>query len=218
MAKIRIALCDDHPIVLSGLSNLIEAEEDFELVGTAPDGAAGLRLILDKKPDIAVVDISMPMINGIALARRLAAEAPTVKVMVLTLHEDKAFLKQALEAGVQGYLLKRSAAENLIEAARTVSSGGRYIDPAVAGLIADDAAHRRRRAGGPESTLDLTEREADVLKFTALGHTTKETARRLDVGVKSVETYKSRAMEKLGLKTRAEIVRFAATQGWLAEL
>ena len=217
-SKARIVLCDDHPIVLAGLRNLIAARDDFEVVGVATDGAAGLKMIGELQPDIAVIDISMPKLNGIALARRLGEEAPAVKVMVLTLHEDKAFLKQALDAGVRGYLVKRSAAENLVEAARAVLGGGIYVDPAMVDLVAANQSPRRRRVGGQLSIADLTEREADVLKLTALGHTTKETARQLDVGVKSVETYKARGMEKLGLKTRAEIVRFAAAQGWLNNL
>jgi DNA-binding NarL/FixJ family response regulator len=216
--KARIVLCDDHPIVLAGLRNLIAARDDFVVVGVATDGATGLKMIRELQPDIAVVDISMPKLNGIALARRLGDEAPAVKVMVLTLHEDKAFLKQALDAGVRGYLVKRSAAENLVEAARAVLGGGIYVDPAMLDLVAANQSPRRRRAGGQLSIADLTEREADVLKLTALGHTTKEAARQLDVGVKSVETYKARGMEKLGLKTRAEIVRFAAAQGWLNNL
>jgi DNA-binding NarL/FixJ family response regulator len=217
-AKARITLCDDHPIVLAGLRNLIAADQGFELVGTAASGLAALKLVTETRPDIAVVDISMPELNGIALARRLAETAPEVKVMVLTLHEDRAFLKQALEAGVRGYLLKRSAAENLIEAARAVLEGGLYVDPALIDLVNESSAPRHRKASRLPSMPDLTEREAVVLKLTALGHTNKETARKLDVGVKSVETFKARGMDKLGLRTRAELVRFAAAQGWLSDI
>ena len=216
--KARIVLCDDHPIVLAGLRNLIATDAEFELVGSASNGIAALKLICDALPDIAIIDISMPELNGIALARRLAAEAPSVKVMVLTLHEDRAFLKQALDAGVRGYLLKRSAAENLIQAARAVFTGGLYVDPAIVDVALEKSSLRGRRASGQLSMPELTDRETVVLKLTALGHTNKETARRLDVGVKSVETYKARGMEKLGLKSRAELVRYAATQGWLADL
>ena len=217
-AKARITLCDDHPIVLAGLRNLIESDGSFELVGTAANGLAALKLIDEARPDIAVVDISMPDLNGIALARRLAEAAPTVKIMVLTLHEDRAFLKQALAAGIRGYLLKRSAAENLIAAARIVLAGGEYVDPALVDMVNESSLPRHRKTSGLPTMPDLTEREASVLKFTALGHTNKETARRLDVSVKSIETYKARGMDKLGLKTRAELVRFAATQGWLSDI
>jgi DNA-binding NarL/FixJ family response regulator len=216
--KSTITLCDDHPIVLGGLRNLIESEPDFEIAGTATDGLAALKLITDKRPDIALIDISMPELNGIALARRLAEEAPSVRVVVLTVYEDRAFLKQALDAGVRGYLLKRSAAESLIQALRAVLTGGIYVDPAIADRVFVNSAPRQGRGGEKPLMPALTERESEVLKLTALGFTNKETARRLDIGVKSVETYKARGLEKLGLSTRAELVRYASTEGWLANL
>lgn len=217
-AAIRIILADDHPIVLSGLRNLITAQSDFELVGDASSGMAALRLVREARPDVAVVDISMPELNGILLARRLSDEMPGVRVMVLTLHEDRAYLKQALDAGVRGYVLKRSAAENLIHAIRAVMVGGLYVDPAIANRVFDAVPQRGARQPGNINIPDLTERETEVLKLVALGFTSKEIARRLDVGVKSVETYKARGTEKLGLKSRAELVRYAAAQGWLADL
>jgi len=217
-ATSRIALCDDHPIVLNGLQNLIESEPDFEIVGTATDGVAALKLIAEKLPDIALIDISMPELNGIALARRLQQEAPSVRVVVLTVYEDRAFLKQALDAGVRGYLLKRSAAESLIQAARAVLTGGIYVDPAIADRLFVNSAPRQGRNGDKRTMPALTERESEVLKLTALGFTNKETARRLDIGVKSVETYKARGLEKLGLNTRAELVRYASAEGWLANI
>jgi DNA-binding NarL/FixJ family response regulator len=216
--KFRIVLCDDHPIFLAGLRNLIASEDDFDLVGVASNGAAALKLICESRPDIAVLDISMPELNGIALARRLSDDAPSVKVMFLTLHEDRAFLRQALDAGARGYLLKRSASENLVQAARAVLIGGLYVDPAIVDLVFVNRSQHGRRLSGQLSMPELTDREIDVLRLTALGHTNKETARRIDVGVKSVETFKARGMEKLGLKTRAELVRYAAAQGWLADL
>ncbi len=214
----RIVLADDHPIVLAGLRNLVMAQSDFELVGDACNGMAALRLIREKRPDVAVVDISMPELNGILLARRLADEAPGVRLMVLTLHEDRAYLKQSLDAGVRGYVLKRSAAENLIHAIRAVMVGGLYVDPAIANRVFDAVPARGARQPSSIGIPDLTERETEVLKLMALGFTSKEISRRLDVGVKSVETYKARGSEKLGLRTRAELVRYAAAQGWLADL
>jgi DNA-binding NarL/FixJ family response regulator len=216
--KSRIALCDDHPIVLAGLQNLIASDPDFEMVGTATNGLSALKLIVDKQPDIALIDISMPELNGIALARKLAEDAPSVRVMVLTVYEDRAFLKQALDAGVRGYLLKRSAAENLIQAARAVLTGGIYVDPAIVDRVFVNNAPRQGRNGDKPMMTALTEREREVLKLTALGFTNKETARRLDIGVKSVETYKARGLEKLGLSTRAELVRYASAEGWLANI
>ena len=213
--KIRIVLADDHPIVLDGLRNLIRAEPDFALVGEAASGLSALKIIREQRPDVAVLDISMPELNGIVLSRRLAGEMPDLRLLVLTLHEDRAYLNQALEAGVRGYVLKRSAVENLVQAIRAVMVGGLYIDPAIVGRVFESKQVNKRILARKGVAPSLTDREADVLKMAALGFTNKEIASRLDVGVKSIETYKARGLEKLGLKTRAELVRYASGQGWL---
>jgi DNA-binding NarL/FixJ family response regulator len=213
--KTRIVLADDHPIVLDGLRNLIRAEPDFELVGEAASGLSALKIIREQHPDVAVLDISMPELNGIVLSRRLAGEMPALRLLILTLHEDRAYLNQALEAGVRGYVLKRSAVENLVQAIRAVLVGGLYIDPAIVGRVFESKQINKRQAARKGVAPALTDREADVLKMAALGFTNKEIASRLDVGVKSIETYKARGLEKLGLKTRAELVRYASGQGWL---
>ncbi|MGB9474857.1 MAG: response regulator transcription factor [Candidatus Udaeobacter sp.] len=215
--KTRVALADDHPIILSGLGNLIEAESDLELVGQAAGGQSALKMIREKLPDVAIVDISMPEINGIVLARRLAEECPSVRILILTLYEERSFLKQAMAAGVRGYVLKRSAAENLVHAIRTVRRGEFYVDPSLANGVQETMATRSERAPQAAGSVGLTEREASVLKYSARGLTTKEIAARLELSGKTVETYKSRAAEKLNLRTRAEIVRFASAQGWLEE-
>jgi DNA-binding NarL/FixJ family response regulator len=213
--KIRIVLADDHPIVLDGLRNLIRAEPDLELVGEAASGLSALKIIREQRPDVAVLDISMPELNGILLSRRLAGEMPALRLLVLTLHEDRAYLNQAIEAGVRGYVLKRSAVENLVQAIRAVMVGGLYIDPAIVGRVFESKQVNKRLLARKGVAPALTDREADVLKMAALGFTNKEIASRLDVGVKSIETYKARGLEKLGLKTRAELVRYASGQGWL---
>jgi DNA-binding NarL/FixJ family response regulator len=216
--KIRIALADDHPIVLAGLCNLIEAEADFELVGKSATGQAALKIIREQRPDVAIVDISMPEVNGIVLARRLTEECPNVRVVILTLYEERSFLRQALAAGAKGYVLKRSAAENLVRAIRVVQLGDIYVDPAVADEIRENGSAPVDTARQIGNVLGLTERESSVLKFSARGLTIKEIAGRLELSAKTVETYKARAIEKLGLKTRAEVVRFASAQGWLEEI
>ena len=213
--KTRIVLADDHPVVLGGLRNLIVAEPDLEVVGEATTGNAALKLIKEKQPDIAVIDISMPECNGVVLARRLAEECPSVRVLVLTFYEDQSYVRQALDHGARGYLLKRSAAENLIIAIRAVLLGGLYIDPGVADRMFVANGRTGSRSSRNTSTLGLSAREEEVLKLIALGHSNKEIAGELDISAKSVETYKTRGTEKLGLKTRADIVRYAASQGWL---
>jgi DNA-binding NarL/FixJ family response regulator len=217
-AKIRVVLCDDHPIVLAGLRTLIEAEQDFEIAGQASNGFDALRLIHEATPDVAILDISMPQLNGIMLARRLAEECPSVRVMIMTLHEDRVFAKQAMESGVRAYVLKRSAAENLIQAIRTVLEGGTYLDPAIADEMLPSASPARGDQSPGAAKSETTTRETMVLKLASRGYANKEIARRLDIGVKSVETYKARGLEKLGLKTRAELVRYASMQGWLTEV
>ena len=216
--KIRVAVADDHPIFRAGLRNLIEAESDLELVGEADNGQSALVMFRDKLPDIAIVDISMPAINGIGLTRRLAEECPNVRVLILTLYEDRSFLKQALAAGAKGYLLKRSAAETLVRAVRIIKSGTIYLDPLLIDDTRSNAAIKTDKATQTNGALGLTDRELSVLRYSARGLTIKEIADRLEIGPKTVETYKSRATEKLGLKTRAEIVRFASTQGWLEDV
>ena len=213
MPRIRVALADDHPVVLAGVKALIQAASEMDLVGDAADGNAALALILETTPDVVVMDISMPGLTGLELVQRVGVERPSVKVLVLTVHEDRAYVQRVLSAGARGYLLKRSAAEELVRAIRAVHAGGLYVDPAIAGKFV--------HVEGGESPLGdgmaLSEREEEVLKLAAQGHTNKEAAARLGLSIKTVESYKARAMEKLGLKTRAEIVRYGLARDWLSE-
>lgn len=217
-SKLRVVLADDHPVVLAGLSSLIHADDSVELVGEASTGLAALALVREKGPDVAVIDISMPEMNGIALTKRLTSEFPSVRTLILSLHEDRVYLHQALQAGARGYALKSSASQNLLQAIHAVFVGGLYVDPAMAGFVFES---KRRQSAQTITDLgpnELTGREAEVLKLTALGKTNKEIARQLDVSVKTIETFKARGVRKLGLKSRADIVRYAATQGWLADI
>jgi DNA-binding NarL/FixJ family response regulator len=211
-------LADDHPIVLAGLRTLVQAESDVELVGQATAGLAAVKSIVELKPDVAVLDISMPELNGILIARRIAEECPSVRILVLTFHEDRAYVHQALQAGVRGYVLKRTAAETLLHAIRAVHVGGLYVDPSIAGRVFDTKETRAGRTFESGTAISLTDRESEVLKLAAFGFTNKEIAGRLGIGIKSVETYKARGSDKLGLKTRAEIVRFASAEGWLTNV
>jgi DNA-binding NarL/FixJ family response regulator len=209
----RVLMVDDHPVVLAGLKALVEADADFEVVGNARDGRTALRLAKQLLPDVVVLDISMPEMNGIEVAAALLAERPECRVLVLTVHDDRAYLRQLVEAGVSGYLLKRSASDELIRALHAVVSGGMYLDPAIAGKVVG----RARRTLHPQlgQAAELSERETEVLRLVASGHSNKEISTRLNISVKTVETYKARAMEKLGYRSRVELVRYAADQGWL---
>ncbi len=213
MAKTRIVLADDHPILLAGIRMLIGQADDLELVGQAMSGPQALDLIAATRPDIAIIDIALPQMNGIALARQIGETHPSVAVIVLTLHEDRSYLAQALAAGARGYVLKKSTAECLIHAIRGVLVGGLYVDPAMASHVLPAAGRKHSR---PAGSGELTEREAEVLRLVAAGLTTREIATRLDLSAKSVETYKARGAAKVGVKTRSEIVRYAAAQGWFA--
>jgi len=214
--KTRIVLADDHPIVRAGLRTLIGETDDLELVGEATSGPQALDVILATRPAVAIIDISLPQMNGIALARRLAQECPSTGVIVLTSHEGRSHFNQALDAGVRGYVLKKSAAACLIHAIRGVLDGGLYVDPAIARRVFDMSRATARRSSA--SAPSLTEREAEVLRLVAAGLTNKEIAHQLALSAKSVETYKARGAGKLGLRTRRDIVRYAAGQGWLANV
>lgn len=206
---VKIVLADDHPFILFALKQLVAAEVDLDLVGEAATGLEALSLIRSTIPDVAVIDVGMPGMNGILLARKIREERPTVRVVILTAHEDEVHLKQALAAGASGFILKRSATTSLMPAVRVAIGGGTFVDPLM--------THRLGKSAPPDAvgTVELSPREREVLKLTALGYGTKEIARSMAIGGKSVETYRSRALEKLGLKTRAEIVRFALLEGWL---
>lgn len=214
--KTHIVLADDHPIVLTGLRNLIESESDFAVVGEATSGLEALKMIRDTRPDIAIVDISMPGMSGIVLTRRLSEEAQEIKVLMLTLHEDRAYLREALDAGARGYVVKRSAAANLVSAVRSVIAGGTYIDPAIVNRVLNRSS-ANNHASVPEIR-NLTDRETEVLKLSSRGLTNKEISHQIGVGVKSVETFKSRSLAKLEIRSRADLLRYALEVGWLADI
>ncbi len=211
---LRVFLADDHPIVLDGVKALVMAEPGLTVVGEARDGDTALRMASDLKPDIAILDISMPGLNGVRVAEQLRTNCPKCKVLVLTVHEDRSYLRQLLELGIAGYVLKRSASDELIRAIGAIASGGLYLDPAIAGkAVGAGAARTVETATG--RTVDLSDREIEVLRLTASGHSNKSVAAELGVAVKTVETYRARAMEKLGFKTRVELVRYVVSRGWL---
>jgi len=212
---LRILMADDHPVLLAGLKALVQEDPGLQIVGEARDGRTAQRLASALRPDVVVLDISMPEMSGTEVARALLAENPQCRILVLTVHEDRTTLRQLLDLGVAGYLVKRSAADELLRAIHAVAAGGTYLDPAIAGKVIGGGPTASRSAGG--STVELSERETDVLRLIANGHSNKEISARLAISVKTIETYKARAMDKLGFKTRVDVVRHAASKGWLPD-
>jgi DNA-binding NarL/FixJ family response regulator len=186
----------------------------MRVVGEARDGAEAVARARELSPDVLVMDVSMPVLDGAAATERVVRECPGVRVLALTMHEDRAHLTRLLQAGAAGYVLKRAAADELVRAIRAVADGGTYVDPVLAGTLLRGGA----RGSGPRSAPEaLSEREEEVLRRIAWGESNKEIARELGISVKTVETYKARVSEKLGLRSRTEIVRYALQQGWLSE-
>lgn len=214
--RLRVLLADDHPVVLAGMKSLVTEEGNFDIVGEATDGLMCLDLAARLKPDVAVIDISMPGLAGKNLAMRLQEVCPECRLLTLTVHEDHGYLKQMIEAGVSGYLLKRSAASNLITALKIISAGGLYIDPAYSSRELPNGAPKAL-INPEQSAPQLSKREVDVLRLLAAGHSLKALAAHLNIGVKTAETYKSRAFEKLGLQSRVELIRYALNAGWLKQ-
>lgn len=213
MTKLRVFLADDHAVVREGLKALINAQSGMAVVGEAADGLAACEQAPALRPDVVVMDVSMPGLTGSQATERLRRQCPAVKVLALTVHEDKGYIRQLLAAGAAGYVLKRAAPEELIHAIRVVAGGGVYLDPSMAGKVVGGFVRKPVDPGQP--SLELSDREAEVAQQTAAGHSNKEIAAHLDLSIKTVETYRARAMEKLGLQSRAELVRYAVQQGWL---
>jgi len=216
MNTTRVIIADDHPIILTGLSMLITVDADLDLVGQATSGSEALEVIRACQPDIAILDISLPGIDGIQVIRELSGECVDTGFIALTQHADRAHFNQAIDAGARGYVLKSSAAIHLSSAIRGVRVGGLYVDPAMAAYLFKPVG---RRAHERESCSPaLTDREEEVLKLIATGLTSKQIASQLDVSSSSIETYKTRATRKLSISSRADIVRYASSQGWLAAI
>jgi DNA-binding NarL/FixJ family response regulator len=216
MSNIRVLLVDDHAVVREGLKALINAQPGIEVIGEAGNGPDAVARTTELDPDVVVLDVSIPGLNGAQVTTRLRQLDSQRKVLALTVHEEKAYLRMLLEAGASGYVLKRAAAAELVQAIRAVAAGGTYLDPALAASVVDRFVHQDE--GPHEPIEELSEREAAVVRLIALGYSNKEIASRLNLSVKTIETYKSRSMEKLGIRSRVDIVQYAAKRGWLEEV
>jgi two-component system, NarL family, response regulator NreC len=216
MNKLRIILAEDHETIRDGLKLLVNSRSDMEVVGEADNGRTALQLAEEFSPDVVVMDISMPELNGLQATKKLKDKSPQVKVLILTRHSEPGYLQELLQAGASGYVLKQSKSEELIRAILAVAAGQTYLDPAVT----ERAVNQLRESGQvphKAPNANLTAREADVLRLIALGYVNKEVAARLNLSVKTVEAHKSNAMNKMGMKSRVDIVRYAILQDWLQD-
>ncbi len=206
---ITVLVAEDHLAVRDGLRMLLDAEADLCVVGEAGDGASAVERALQLKPDVVVLDLTMPGMSGLAAARALRAALPSAGIVVLTRHNDRAYVRELFAAGASAYVLKHSSSRELLEAIRAAAAGGRHLDSA---LRAEAGGEARVAARG------LTDRERDVLRRMAVGQTNKEIASALGISVKTVEVHKANAMRKLNLAGRTDVLRYAALEGWLKEL
>jgi DNA-binding NarL/FixJ family response regulator len=215
-AKLRILLADDHETVREGLRMILNAQPDMQVVATAGDGREAIAQAERMAPDVVIMDISMPGLNGLAATVQLTERCPATKVLTLTRHADSSYLQQLLRAGAAGYVLKQSRPAELLHAIRAVATGGKYLDASMTGPVLGTYT-RQVAPPGPEPTTPLSPRETEVLRLIAWGNTNKEIAARLDLSVKTVEAHKANGMRKLGMRGRIDIVRYALLQGWLHE-
>ena len=214
--KIRVMIVDDHAVLRAGLRMLVNAQADMEVVSEAPDGENAVQEVLETKPDVTLLDLTMPRVGGMKALQEIARNCRGTRVLVLTMHDDPAYLRSALAAGASGYLLKRAVDSELIAAIRAVHRGGIFVDPRLANILVQDVLAKKGTKAGPTRPVNiLSDRELQVLSLVARGYSSAQIAKQIFVGVKTVETYRSRFAEKLGLRTRSDVIRFAVQMGLL---
>jgi two-component system response regulator NreC len=211
---LRILLADDHVTVRHGLKLLIDSQPDMKVVSEASDGNSAVQRAVALKPDVVIMDISMPGMNGLAATRKLKQVQPDAAIVTLTRHGDDAYLQELLRAGVSGYVLKQSAPAELLQAIRAAAAGGQYLDSTLTARVTAGFLAREGK-GAKKPGAIVTERESEVLRLIASGYSNKEIAARLALSVKTIEAHKANAMRKLGLNGRIDIVKYAVLQGWL---
>ncbi len=215
--KIRILLADDHTILRAGLRMMLNAQPDFEVVGEAQDGRQAIQEAQRLQPDVILMDITMPDMNGIEATRQIKKVLPETKVLVLTMHEHDEYVFQALRAGASGYMLKEAADTDLISALRVIQNGQFYLSPTAQSVMVGDYLQRVRTGEEKDSYSSLTEREREILKLVAEGYTNNQIAERLIISPKTVDTHRTHVMDKLNLHSRAELVKYAMRRGLLED-
>jgi DNA-binding NarL/FixJ family response regulator len=213
MTTLQILLADDHTLMRQGLRKILEERHEWHVIAEASDGRAAVSLAIEHQPDVAVLDIGMPLLNGIEAARQIARRAPQVKVVILSMHADEAYVTQVLHAGAKGYLLKDSADTDLIRAIEAVIEGKSFFSPSVARVLLDDYVRTLAERGITDRYESLSEREREVFQLVAEGLANKEIAELLCVSPSTVETHRARIMEKLDVHSAAEIVLYAVRRG-----
>lgn len=211
--KIRLLVADDHAIVREGLRAVLEGSGEVEVIGEAANGDDAIAKARELRPDVTLLDIGMPEVDGLAACRRITAENPEARVLILTVHAEEQFFFEALRAGAHGYILKRSTGEELRRAISTAAQGGTWLSPELAGSLVEDFVARARAGAGDEGLGVLSAREREVIKLVAEGRTNAEIADVLSISVKTVQTHRAHAMEKLGLHERTALVRYAIRMG-----
>jgi two-component system response regulator NreC len=212
-APIRVLLADDHRMMREGIRALLERHQDIEVVGEASDGREAVRLATQLCPDVVVMDVSMPLLNGIEATRQIRRDCPEVRVLILTVHEGKEIVAQLLVAGAHGYIIKRAAAEELLSAVRAVHQDKAFLHPSIAKVVVQDYVNRLRAGEGVGVQDLLTPREREVLQLIAEGYTNREISQLLHVSVKTVQNHRSKIMSKLDLHDRGELIKYAIQQG-----
>ncbi len=216
MKKIRVLLVDDHAILRTGLQRLLTEEDDIEVIGEAGDGREAIQKVQELHPDIVLMDIGMPVMNGMEATKQIKKRDHDVKILVLTMHDNEEYLFQVLQAGASGYVLKKAADSDLVNAIHIVEGGDCFLYPSAAKLVVEDYLEKVKHGQEPTTSYDaLTDREREILTLVAEGYTNREIAETLFISVKTVETHKANIMEKLNLHKRAELVRYAIRKGML---
>jgi DNA-binding NarL/FixJ family response regulator len=213
MGKLRLLLGDDHTLMRQGVRKILEERPDWTVIAEAGDGREAVRQTLALHPDVAILDIGMPLLNGIEAARQIVRRAPDIRVLILSMHADEAYVIQALKAGAQGYMLKDSAGTDLIHAVEAVSAGKSFFSPAVARLMLDDYVRRLADKGITDRYEVLSEREREVFQLVAEGHSNKEIAELLSVSPTTVETHRAHILQKLDVHNTVELVLYAVRRG-----
>jgi DNA-binding NarL/FixJ family response regulator len=214
MSIARVLLVEDHVVVRQGIKALFSDEPDLEIVGEADDGRAALQSVSELEPDVVLMDISMPGLNGIEATRQIRQSYPEVKVVVLSMHSNEEYVFQVLRAGASGYVLKQSDSSEVLTAIRAALAGGSFLSPPISRTVIDDYVRRAEARGGDDDLELLTSREREVLQLLAEGLSNREIAEQLNISIKTVETHRSNMMNKLGVSSKTDLVKYALRKGW----